>query len=141
MVDLSPPELANIIATVPVDAYEGVTAVNGLVYVGDSDGMAIVDVTDPTLPSILGRVPLPRYPRDIAVHDQFAYATTGRLLHVIDVSDPTAPVLIAGTSTASPPDHVAVTNDFVVVAGYGLFTLPLQCPATAGVMGLSARRR
>ena len=65
-----------------------------LVFVGDEVGrFLVVNVTQPTTPTLLASIPLPRRPRDIAVdpNERLAYAATDDGVFVIDVSRPADP--------------------------------------------------
>lgn len=82
-------------------------------YLADSEGIKVWDVSSPESPSLVGvadHIPEP-YPGAIAVQGNYLYAATPNL-HVYSLGDPTAPTLVAEIDsiiTAVPP-----TTGFVV---------------------------
>lgn len=81
----------------------GVRVRDHLAYVSDGlDGLAVVDVSDPRTPRLIGRVATGGQARGLAVNDGIVYLAAGsRGLVVVDVSDPTEPRVI-GTSEEIP---------------------------------------
>jgi len=70
----------------------GLAVVGSYAYVGGSDGLTVIDVSNPEAPKKVGFCKLPGPVSEIAVSGGFAYiATRQSVLQVVDISDPKAP--------------------------------------------------
>lgn len=98
--------------------------INGsLAYITTGTSLKIVDISDPTLPSVIGSLSLDgAYGLDIGGGCAVIAGGDKRKLHVIDVSDPTMPTLVQSIQTLiSRPYNVFVKKNLVYVGGqYGL---------------------
>ena len=86
-------------------------------YVGVSNRLAVVDMTQPATPTLTGlTAPMSDYVQSVAVSGTHAYVAAGNAgLRVIDVSNPFAPVQVGfyDTSTYVQANSVAIAGDLV----------------------------
>ncbi|AOX01165.1 hypothetical protein BJP34_18495 [Moorena producens PAL-8-15-08-1] len=108
----------------PFNTYQVAIAGNTAYLADIQYGLQIIDVSDPTDPSRLGRLYLPGTPQGVAVAGNTAYVAARNLgLYIIDVSNPTAPNLISNVGNKDnlyDATKVAVAGNRAYV-GAGLF--------------------
>ncbi len=111
-------------------------------YIGDEKTFTIVDVSNPTSPTVVGKtppIPTPGDVKDIAIHSDYAYVVTGRdtKLRVIDVSDPTAPAEIGSHQTPWWATEVDVSEGYAYVADdwWGLRVVDVRDPTSPTEVG------
>jgi len=96
------------------------TVDNRLAYVTSDDGLAIVDISEPTAPSRAGLYMLDRLPdlgRDIVVSGSYAYIADGWSgLLVVDISRPNNPLIVSSLDTAGIAWGLALDGNLVYVA-------------------------
>ena len=99
-------------ATVAVDV------VGDLAYAGIGPRLAILDMSDPASPLLLGQTaPMPRVLESVTVEGDYAYVAAGDAgLRVVDVSDPADPVEVGSAGTVDYAWDVAVAGDYVYIA-------------------------
>lgn len=107
----------------------GALAIEGtLLLAGVDSAVAVLDVSDPALPVVLGRVNVGFRPRDVVLEGSYAFVVDHRAwFHVVDVSDPAQPVVVSSTATTSPSSpamghRVRIQNEVAYVAsnaGFG----------------------
>ncbi|MFW2388204.1 MAG: LVIVD repeat-containing protein [Polyangiales bacterium] len=91
-------------------------AEDGLLYVGTSDGLWILDTTDPARIVLEGLVELPDVTVDIEVSGATAYLALREAgLALVDVSDPRAPRLMSVTDTLGEAFSVSVQGSYAYV--------------------------
>jgi len=86
------------------------------------DGLAIVDISNPTVPMLRGEVDFPyNYPTGVAMNDKYCYVARGDQggMQVIDISDPEYPIPVPGGlfETSDRAMDVAVDGTYVYLAG------------------------
>jgi len=111
-----------------VDAWAKVVALEGdLVYTANVPGLQIWSIADPAHMEMLGSIPEPGFPWDIALDGDYAYVpAVGGGMQIIDVGDPTAPTGVG--SIANNTYGVAIRNDYLYVAdSMRFFVFPLHC--------------
>jgi hypothetical protein len=114
----------------PIDT----VAVSGdYAYLGGESGLFIVDVSDPSVPRVVGDVGLSA--QDVAVSGSYSFVAAGSAgLRVIDVSDPTAPVEVGSTQRAA--SNVAVSGDYAYVTGDGVLqVIDVSTPSAPAEVG------
>jgi hypothetical protein len=94
----------------------------------DRTGMAILDVSNPSQPSLLGRLALPRTNylcASVVADDSFAFLHWYQVpqFRSIDVSDPTRPTLAGGADVTAPPEDMVLRDSFVYVAEIARFQI------------------
>ena len=92
----------------------------------DLSGMAVLDVANPTQPSLLGRLALPRTDvscQSVVADDSFAFLHWYQVpqFRSVDVSDPTRPTLAGGADVTNPPEDMVLRDSFVYVAEQSFF--------------------
>ncbi len=100
--------------------------------------LRILDISDPTSPTLLGSVELDAIAWDVALSGNYAFVAFGDSgLKVIDVSNPSAPTIVAGFPIADEPrDLTLVGNTLFLVAGtVGLLALDVSNPLAPALLG------
>jgi ELWxxDGT repeat protein len=113
------------------DIYIGIVSdiqiVGTLAYLAGSYGLAILDFSNLSAPSIIGSCALPASSqRDVVVLDGLAYLTNTRSfsetdweatpgVSIIDVSQPSSPILISRVSTGTP-EGIAAGSGYIYLA-------------------------
>jgi len=101
------------------------------VFVSDGDlpdGVLVVDVSDPSSPTVAAAIPTPTATGDLAIEGDHAYVVLQTGLAVYDVSDPEAPTPVG--SLAIDPGRLAVSGGFAYLVG--------GWPGTLSVVDVSA---
>ena len=104
----------------------------GYAYVGTADGLAIVDVSDPVVPALVGNLSLGTAVRDVRVRAGVAFLATDAVAAVVvDVSDATAPAALASLGAGIGSTDLALSrNQLYVAAGSnGLWVVNVANPA------------
>jgi hypothetical protein len=101
-------------------------------------GLQMIDISDPTSPSIAGSHDTPGFAWDVAISGDYAYVAdcpTG--LRVIDISDPTSPSLAGNFDTPGYIHTIAVSGDYAYVAdaSSGLQVIDISDPASPSLAG------
>ncbi|MDK9699582.1 MAG: hypothetical protein OEM52_05510 [bacterium] len=87
-------------------------------YVASEDlGLRIVNISDPSNPSVVGSYDTPGMANGVAVSGNYAYVADGLSgLKVIDVSVPSNPQLVGGYDTPGNAVNIAVSGNYAYVA-------------------------
>ncbi|MBL7034052.1 MAG: T9SS type A sorting domain-containing protein [Candidatus Delongbacteria bacterium] len=108
-----------------------------------TDGLMLVDISNPSLPLISGTLELETNLAGIAMQDDYAFAAaSGEGLKVIDISNPEQPFLAAVYDTTTPYSDIALREGyaFVAVPQEGLRALDISSPlnpSTIGILGIA----
>jgi hypothetical protein len=107
------------VATGLVNAW-GVDVAGTTVYVADgAGGLAVVDVSNPASPSVVGQVDTGGAAQSVVVEGTTAFVGAGSAgLVVVDVSTPTDPRVIATADTPGSALQVAIDNGHAYVADW-----------------------
>jgi len=148
IVDISTPGSAHVVGQTDLNELvtpTGVDVEGTLAYVaGGVFGLYVVDIADPTDPTLIGSIPLPFEVRNLVVRAGTAYLTDeGGMIQIVDVSHPSAPRLLneAYIGVAQGPFDATEDGVFVPVGLTGMVVMPIQCEAVAatdGPTGLAA---
>jgi len=84
----------------------------------DTDRLNVVDVADPTLPTLVAYMTIDG-PFYIRIRDSYAYLTSVGRFNVVDLSDPLAPVVVASISLpwTGEPWRLCLLDDYAYVTG------------------------
>lgn len=107
------------------------------VTLGDS-GLAIVDVSDPAAPVIVGRIGIRPRATGVALAGDYAYVTSRDSgLRIISIADPANPVQVGRHDTPYWAIHVAVVDTLAYVADFvaGLRIISVANPASPYEVG------
>jgi hypothetical protein len=98
----------------------GVAASGRTVFVADSlGGLAVVDVTSPSAPTVVGRVATGGQARSVVVNGNIAYVGAGSSgLVVVDVTNRAAPKVVASVAMPGTAVRVAYSAGRVFVAAW-----------------------
>ncbi len=120
VIDLTKPDTlggAFMCPGMPANAF-GVVVDGNYAYVGaQSSGLAVIDVTDPTEPSLAALYSTSGVAHGVAVSGNYVYVADGLAgLTVVDVSDPESPGPSHTIDTAGDAWGIAVDGDYAYVA-------------------------
>ena len=125
MVDVSEPDTPEVGFAGTAGAARSVVVKQGYAYVVDeflgqssgSNGLRIVDISNPRLPTLVGTLDLIGPTRSLVVDGSLVYTADGYFgFHVIDVSEPESPIVIGGHDTGREAVDLAVAGSMVYVA-------------------------
>jgi hypothetical protein len=91
------------------------------------DGLAVVDVSDPTTPHEVGRIDTPYGAANVVVFDGRAYIADQERLWVVDVTDPTRPVECGSYVVPFGSGNVAVDLGYVYVTNWDTVEILRNC--------------
>ena len=83
---------------------------------GGRDGLQVVDVSDPTAPTISAQVPTSGQPRGVVLRGQEAFVLSDATFEVFDLSDPRQPVRVASHNVGTAAGAMAVNDELVFVS-------------------------
>jgi len=128
------PVLVGSIATINA---VGITVVGNYAYVVDSKGLKIIDVSNKTLPIVVGSVTATSVAGGVAVVGDYAYLTAGYYgLQIIDVSNKTSPILVGSRATRGAWGVTVVGNYAYVADDYdGLKIIDVSNKTTPILVG------
>jgi len=117
----------------------GVAVAGNYAYVADgSNGLVIVDVTNPAAPTLKGGYDTAGDSKDVAVAGKYAYVADGSNgLVIVDVTNPAAPTLKGSYNTAGDSWGVALAGNYAYVAddSNGLVIVDVTNPAAPALKG------
>ncbi|HWQ90876.1 MAG TPA: hypothetical protein VN673_04340 [Clostridia bacterium] len=118
---------------------EDVLVTNGLAFVAQgSEGLAILNVSNPATPTLLNKFDTPGYASALHLEDGLAFlADGGSGLQILNISNPAAPSLTGSFDTPGYASDVVVRSNVAYVAdsGGGLLILDVSNPATPVLLG------
>lgn len=80
------------------------------------DGLWVLDVSDPTMPYVVGSCAVPGFAGNVDVVGGYAYiASSWGGLQIVDVSEPTAPVVVGSCSLPGEARDVAVVGSYAYI--------------------------
>lgn len=106
-------------------------------YVGQGQDMLVIDITDPSNPSRVGRVTTPALVNNVALSGNYAYVANGENgLVIVDVTNKTTPT-IRGTYDSESAYGVAVSGNYTYVAdgSNGLVIVDVSNPDAPSLKG------
>lgn len=117
-------------------------------YVGDagSADLKVIDVSDPTTPSLAGSLAIGTFPSALYVSGRYAFVVDQDVgdLKVIDISNPGAPSVAGSLGIGSTPTSVYVAGHYVYVVDAGSDDLKVidvsdpGAPSLAGSLDIGA---
>ena len=118
---------------------EDIFVTNGLAFLAQgTNGLAILSVSNPASPQLLGSFSTTDYARKASVSGGLAFVAEGYAgLQIISVTNPFNPVLVGAYNTAGYAYDIAVRSNLVFVAdgNSGLLILSVSNPASPAVVG------
>lgn len=108
-------------------------------YAGDGRNLVILDISDPTLPTQIGRLLLPDVPLDIEASGNLVLIAAGAgTLLVVDVSNPAYPSILGSAGSPSSPArsvHVVGNVAYVAAGRGGLQIVDFSDPTQPTIRG------
>lgn len=88
----------------------GLALQGDILYIaGASDGLFIVDVSEPDEPAVLGSLQI--IATDVYIEGRYAYVSSGSSYSIIDVEDPGSPEIISTVPGSGRSDHIIIVED------------------------------
>ena len=124
-----------------------VRAAGHLAYVATEYGLNIVDVSDPSAPSLAGFYSMTGGVSDVQIVGNLAYVAAGSSdqtsspghlgFQVLDVSNPAAPILVGSCDTPEYPVSLQVVGNLAFLADFdfGLLVVDISNPASPTLIG------
>jgi hypothetical protein len=108
-----------------------VDSVSNYVYFGMNRNMAVINVSQPTSPSLVASVPVSAFTLAHAGNSLFA-GTSNKSIVVMDISNPAHPTQLSAISLPSVPIKLRVSNNLLFVAdgSGGLLIYDISAPAS-----------
>jgi hypothetical protein len=102
-------------------------------------GLQILDLSNPSLPVLLGTIETPGYALDVELSGQTAYVADFSGFRIIDISRPNAPEIVGSLTALGLPRDLAVVGNLVYVADLdGLKIIDVSLPTAPQVLGAVA---
>lgn len=110
---------------------EGVTVTGNLAYLGEGPSLTILNVSNPAVPTIVGKLTFSDIVRDVTVSGSYAYVVDSSGLRVVNVSNPASPTEIGFYVAPGQAWDIAISGAYVYIAdGYaGLRVVDVSNPA------------
>ncbi len=124
-IDISTPSAPVILGSDPTSSGLAIAIGGDYAYTADaSNGLRIMDISDPTAPSQVGYYNTPGTAYNVVVAGDLAYVADGDLgIQILDVSDPTLPSLVATYSHTRDPvfyRDIAIDGNFAYLADFAI---------------------
>ncbi len=107
-------------------------------YIGQGQDFVVLDITDISTPSEVGRVTISSWVYDIAMSGNFAYIANGNgTIVIVEVSDLSAPTFVGSYVAPDYVESVAASGNYIYIAnGYsGLSILSISNPSMPVLTG------
>ncbi|SET01770.1 Uncharacterized conserved protein [Methanococcoides vulcani] len=121
------------------DEWKGVAVAGNYAYVADEEnGLVILDISDPTSPTLAGSYDTAGLAGHVDVAGNYAYvADFENGLVILDISDPTSPTLASSydTDTDGMKFNIAVAGNYVYVASNDLVIVDVSDPTSPTLEG------
>ena len=115
ILDISNPVEPRLISSLEVGARGDISVVNQFAYVVDmGPWLNIIDISNPSLPRVVGRYSFKGYASEVEVVGDYAYVGDVTGVWVLDVSNPQEPDKIAGRRAKGVED-IAVAHGYIYV--------------------------
>src|SRR5471030_2878031 len=102
--------MSALVGSVGIDEFiQSVSVAGSYAYLGSDFGLEIVDISDPTTPSLVGRAAFPNGANGAVAIGNYVYVgidfndSTEHLLSVVNDSNPSSPVVVGSYAPNSPP--------------------------------------
>ncbi len=134
VVDAAAPGEPTLVATVPGLVIEDMAGDGDRVCYINGSQFGVLDVTDPTSPSVLGTLPL-TYGNRVTMAGTVAAVACGPYydwhVKILDISTPSTPAVVSTLATPAEPKDVAVVGSVLYVGcgWYGCLAVSLADPA------------
>ena len=139
VVDVSNPAAPVLRSNDFTTTYYGLQVVGNKAYIaGDTRGIRVIDVTDPTKPVKQPFFDTPGVARDVQILGSLAYVADGDAgLSILDMSNASAPVVVGRCDTPGFAVGISVSGNLAYVADYnkGLQIIDVSNPALPKLIG------
>ncbi|WP_292350639.1 PGF-pre-PGF domain-containing protein [Methanomethylovorans sp. PtaU1.Bin093] len=119
-------DISDVAALSEVGRVSSVSEIYGIAVSGDhaciangENGIAVVDVSVPSSPTIMGSYDTDGFARDVAISGNYAYVADGIGLAIVDISVPSSPTLAGTYDTIGFATGITVSGNHAYVADDG----------------------
>ncbi|OPY19437.1 MAG: LVIVD repeat protein [Methanomethylovorans sp. PtaU1.Bin093] len=114
----------------------GVALEHNYAYIGQGKDLVVLDISDVSNPSEVGRVIIPSRVDEVVLSENYAFITGYENgLFVVDITDPSVPKLVGSYDTQGA-DNIAVSGNYAYIAvGDGLVILDISNPSGPAFAG------
>ncbi len=116
---------------------QAVDARSSYVYIGNGPTFHILDISNPSAPTIVGEYLTNGYIFDIRLRDSLAFVCTDLGLMLLNISNPQAPTRVGDVAISGLPTRVAPVDSFayVITEGGSFFVVDITNPAIPRLRG------
>jgi len=115
VIDISTPESAYVMTSEVLSGYD-FDIQDNTAYIAVSNGLKIVDISDPFEPAEAGFVETPQYGRVVDVSGDYAYYVCNEGFYVMDVSEPAEAEVVGTLDTPVYGTEIKVQGDYAYVS-------------------------
>jgi hypothetical protein len=120
VIDISDPSSPNIIGN--LQGYSGYVRVhNNYAYISNGNGLNIIDISNPNIPSHISTVATTSDVVSMAISGKYVYISDGMKVQVIDISDPFEPFWVKSITPFGSISAMAASNNSVYLTGDPIF--------------------
>jgi hypothetical protein len=118
ILDVSKSDAPQMVSQLFLGGGFGLDVVGELAYIAAGEqGLRVVDVSDPSSPTVLGVLETPGEAKDVVVREDRAYAAVGDAgLVVVDIADPASPSITGSVDTPGYAESLELVETLVYLA-------------------------
>ncbi len=135
--DISTPESPQLVSTLgPIESGR-LDVSNGVACITTTTDLLVVDVTEPSAPSVAALFPLPHRPKDVDLVGRYAYVAADFALLVVDLQSPDAPTIVGQVPLSVFGRSVRVDGSKLYFADrdFGLRVFDVGDPSSPSLLG------
>jgi hypothetical protein len=134
VVDLSDVEAPTIAGTTELTGFSfGMALKDHHAFIGNRNTLKVVDVTDPSEPTVVASMETPEDVNDVKIRGDYAYLADGVSgFYVVNIADPLNPAISGSLDLGGFINSVALTGDFAFVTDedFGVRKIDVSNPAS-----------
>lgn len=120
----------------PYGVSNSIAAEGSLALLANGAVLQVVDLTDPSAPTVLGELAVARTIEAVAISGDRGFVLTTNTLHVVDLSTPTTPTEVGVLGELTANRELAVVGNLVFVRSYRkLWVVDAATPSAPAVLG------
>ena len=110
-------------------AYAGITGIPGRRY------FRVLDVSDPSTPTLVAQESCPSYPEDMVLRDSFCYVAATSRFYIFNVARPREPVLVGICVLPDESYGLSLQDTLAYVSNWPLEIVSVANPASPRILG------
>ncbi len=97
-------------------------------------GLKVIDISNPSLPSVVGSVDTPLGSSGVAVYGDCAYTVGHGGFYVIDIKSPSSPMIVGFVDTSGDPTCISIFSEYAYIAdGLLLHVVDISNPSLPSI--------